>query len=112
MIDRIQRTPDDEHITRTASTCHAWRGDDSYAPYADVPGFCTAMTLEEGRGHGHVLTPGRNIRAAAMEDDGESHAAKMARLPGTLEEQFAEAPRLEMAIRMHLGMLANKREEP
>jgi type I restriction enzyme M protein len=43
--------------------------------------------------------------AEAVEDDGEPFEAKMARLTATLEEQFAEGARLEVAIRENLRRL-------
>jgi type I restriction enzyme M protein len=45
-----------------------------------------------------VLTPGRYVGAADVEDDGEPFAEKMARLSATLKEQFAESARLEKII--------------
>ena len=45
-----------------------------------MPGFCKAATLEEIRGHDYVLTPGRYVGAAEVEDDGEPFEEKMERL--------------------------------
>ena len=70
--------------------------------YADVPGFCKSATLAEIAAHNHVLTPGRYVGAADVEDDGEPFAEKMARLVATLEGQFAESARLEETIRANL----------
>jgi type I restriction-modification system DNA methylase subunit len=39
--------------------------------YSDIPGFCRSSTLDEIRAHGHVLTPGRYVGAADIEDDGD-----------------------------------------
>jgi type I restriction enzyme M protein len=106
LIDRVHRelTPDD--IARIANAYHAWRGDkDSRAVYADVPGFCKSVTLDEVRAHRHVLTPGRYVGAAEVEDDGEPFEDKMARLTATLEAQFAEGARLEASIRENLRWL-------
>ncbi len=75
------------------------------APYADIPGFCKSATLDDIRGHGHVLTPGRYVGAAAAEDDGEPFEEKMARLVATLREQQAEAARLDAAIAANLEAL-------
>ncbi len=61
----------DEDIAKIADTYHAWRGEQDAGEYADVPGFCKSVTLEEIREHGHVLTPGRYVGAEAVEDDGE-----------------------------------------
>jgi type I restriction-modification system DNA methylase subunit len=34
-----------------------------------VPGICKSASLEEIKGHGYVLTPGRYVGAADVEDD-------------------------------------------
>jgi hypothetical protein len=48
------------------------------------------------RGHGHILTPGRYVGAAAVEDDGvpfpEKFAALRAKLEGQLEEGEKRGP--------------------
>jgi type I restriction enzyme M protein len=56
------------------------------------------VTLDEVRKHGHVLTPGRYVGAAAQEDDGEPFEEKMKRLVAQLREQQAEAAKLDAAI--------------
>ena len=87
------------------NTYHAWRGEESAGEYADVPGFCKSANLEEVRKHGHVLTPGRYVGAAAPEDDGEPFAAKMQRLTAQWRKQQAEAQRLDAAIATNLAAL-------
>ncbi|HNS03857.1 MAG TPA: class I SAM-dependent DNA methyltransferase, partial [Anaerolineae bacterium] len=78
MIDRTHRELSDDDIGQIAGTYHAWRGDgDSAASYADIPGFCKAATLEEIRQHGHILTPGRYVGAAQVEEEGEPFEEKM-----------------------------------
>lgn len=106
MEDRVHRTLDSDDIASIAGTYHAWRGD-SDEPYADVPGFCRAATLDEVREHNHVLTPGRYVGAEAAEADAEPFEDKMQRLVATLEEQFAESTRLELEIRSSLRNLRN-----
>ena len=70
-----------------------------------MPGFCKAATLDDVRGHGHVLTPGRYVGAEEVEDDGEPFDEVMARLAETLREQQAEAAKLDAAIAANLKEL-------
>jgi len=52
-----------------------------------------------------VLTPGRYVGAAEIEDDGIPFEEKMADLSIMLYEQFAEADQLETTIRKNLENL-------
>ena len=105
MIDRVHRELADADIERIAGTYHAWRGDPGAEPYADVPGFCRAATVDEMRSHGHVLTPGRYVGAAELQDDLESFDDKMRRLTATLHQQRAQAANLDAAIAESLRVL-------
>lgn len=105
MTDRVHRELMEPDIARVAGTYHAWRGDKDAGKYEDVPGFCKAATLEEIRGHGFVLTPGRYVGAEAAEEDDEPFEEKLKRLTGKLEEQFAEGAKLESLIRDNLRRL-------
>ena len=68
-------------------------------------GFCKSVSTDEIREHGYVLTPGRYVGAAEIEDDGIPFEEKMAELSATLYEQFAEADQLEAAIKKNLETL-------
>ena len=105
MVDRIHRELTDQDIARIADTYHAWRGETGAGAYQDIPGFCKSATVDEIATHGYVLTPGRYVGAAAVEDDGEPFEQKMTRLTATLQEQFRESARLETAIRKNLQEL-------
>jgi type I restriction enzyme M protein len=98
LVDRVHRDLSDVDIAKMAGTYHAWRGDKDADEYADVPGFCKSATLDNIREHGHVLTPGRYVGAAAAEEDGEPFEEKMQRLSTTLRKQQAEAAQLDAAI--------------
>lgn len=54
-------------------------------------------------GHGYVLTPGRYVGAAAVEEDETPFAERFAALQGRLEGQFEEAERLTGVIREKLA---------
>ncbi|MBL8866262.1 MAG: N-6 DNA methylase, partial [Planctomycetia bacterium] len=115
MVDRVHRELTDADVAKIAGTYHAWRGDppdsrhsgESRNPalYEDIPGFCKSATLEDIRKHGHVLTPGRYVGAAAQEDDGEPFEEKMKRLTAAVREQQAEAAKLDAAIATNLKEL-------
>jgi type I restriction enzyme M protein len=70
-----------------------------------VPGFCRAALLDEIRKHGHVLTPGRYVGAAATAEDLEPFEMKMRRLTATLREEQAEGMRLDALINANLREL-------
>ncbi len=113
MVSRVNRELTDEDIAKITDTYHAWRGDplpenlklkteNSGVAYSDVPGFCFSATTEQIASHGHVLTPGRYVGAADVEDDGEPFEEKMPRLVAELNAQFAESAKLEHAIKANL----------
>ena len=78
---------------------------DNPAIYQDIPGFCKSATLDEIRHHGHILTPGRYVGAAAVEDDGEPFEEKMARLTVELRGQMEESGKLDKLIWANLEEL-------
>ena len=101
MISRTHRELTDDDIQRISDTYHAWRGTSDDA-YADEPGFCRSVTLDEILEHDGVLTPGRYVGMADSEDDGEPFDAKMERLTTDLAEHFAKGAELEERIRRNL----------
>ncbi|MCC5091250.1 type I restriction-modification system subunit M [Xanthomonas campestris] len=105
LVDRTRRELNDAEVARIAATYHAWRGEQDAGDYADIAGFCKSAPLDEVRKHGHVLTPGRYVGAAAQEDDGEPFAQKMQRLATLWREQQQEAVKLDAAIEMNLKHL-------
>jgi type I restriction enzyme M protein len=103
LVSRTLLMLNEDEIKCVAGKYHNWRtGEDEYT---DVPGFCKSATLDEIAGHGYVLTPGRYVGAAELEDDGEPFSEKMKRLTATLHEQFAESARLEQVILKNLVRL-------
>lgn len=99
LVDRVHRELADADIQQIADTYHAWRGDkECKAKYTDVPGFCKSATLDDIRAHGHILTPGRYVGAADVEDDGEPFEEKMKRLTSELRQQTEESANLDKLI--------------
>jgi type I restriction enzyme M protein len=103
MVDRTRKEFSDADIDKITLAYHAWRGETEAGVYGDIPGFCKAAPLEEVRGHGHILTPGRYVGAADVEDDDMPFADRFAALRAKLDEQFAEANRLTVVIRERLA---------
>ncbi len=125
LIDRVHRELTDDDIHKIADTYHAWRGDgDSTSrrggfetrphkshpnqggfetrPYDDIPGFCYSATTDEIRSHQYILTPGRYVGAAEVEDDGEPFDEKMTRLTAELRKQMEEGAKLDKLIWQNL----------
>ncbi|WP_342526665.1 class I SAM-dependent DNA methyltransferase [Chryseomicrobium sp. FSL W7-1435] len=100
MVDRKLRELLPEDIEKIASAYHSWRNKDGN--YEDVAGFVKSASLEEVRGHDHILTPGRYVGLADEEDDGIPFEEKMEKLTSELSELFAKSNELEDQIRKNL----------
>jgi type I restriction enzyme M protein len=106
MKTRVERVLTDEDIAKIGDTVHAWRGDGEVSDaYEDVAGFCYKAKLEEIEKNGFVLTPGRYVGAADIEDDGEVFEDKMNRLSTLLKQQQEEGAKLDAAIARNLAWL-------
>lgn len=105
MVDRTHRELTDEHIARIARTFHAWRGEPDAGKYANVPGFCACITLDEIVQHKHVLTPGRYVGSEKYESDGEPMDVKILRLTEELLVALDECDRLQRRVRSALETL-------
>jgi len=101
---RKQKQLSSEEVDRIATTYHRFRSEN--VPEA-VRGFCRVATIDEIRGHGYILTPGRYVGAKGAQDEDEPIEEKLPRLVKQLEEQFGEAAALERVIRAKLQGLAN-----
>lgn len=101
MISRVQKELTAEDLAQITSIYHNWRGDGD-GGYEDVAGLCKSAMFEEVKAHDFVLTPGRYVGAAEVEDDGEPFEEKMERLTGLLSTQMAESVRLDVQIRLVL----------
>lgn len=99
LTDRVHRDLAEEDIAQIADTYHAWRDGKKYE---DIAGFCKSATIEDIRAQGYVLTPGRYVGAAELEEDDEPFEQKMARLTKELEAQFEESNSIEKQIRQSL----------
>lgn len=93
---RVLREFTKEDIEKIAGTYHVWRNKNG--KYKDEPGFCKSASLEDIQKHDFVLTPGRYVGAAEVEDDGEPFEEKMDRLTSLLREQMAMSKKLDLQI--------------
>lgn len=111
MIDRTERILTDEDLEKISDTYHAWRGTKSAKKkslsYKDVPGFCYSATLQEIEKHDYVLTPGRYVGAAEVEEDpnAEPVEERIARLTKELFTHLDESARLDAVVREQLGRI-------
>jgi len=105
MVDRTRKEFSDADVEKITRSYHAWRGEADVGAYEDVPGFCKSATLEDVRGHGYLLTPGRYVGAADVEDNEAPFGERFGALESKLADQFAEADRLTSAIRENLSRI-------
>ncbi|GAB0154183.1 type I restriction-modification system subunit M [Marinobacterium sp. BA1] len=122
MTSRIHKELTTEDIAEIAGTYHNWRTGRWNGEYAaqggasvaggrmpgateDKAGFCKSATFDEIEANDFVLTPGRYVGAAEIEDDGIPFETKMAELSRTLYQQMDEAEKLDAVIRKNLGVL-------
>jgi type I restriction enzyme M protein len=126
MISRTQKELSAEDIAQIADTYHSWRSGacandelsvmsdelktqhselsthHSLAAYEDVPGYCKSATIDEIKKHDYVLTPGRYVGAAPLEDDGIPFETKMTELSANLFSQMKVSAELDEIIRQNL----------
>ncbi|NOU07180.1 MAG: type I restriction-modification system subunit M [Hyphomicrobiaceae bacterium] len=115
MLDRVRRELSSDDIAKIANVYHRWRAKpatlkkEKLDAYADEPGFCKAAKIEGEHGvrsHGYVLTPGRYVGAADVEDDGVPFEEKFAELRAKLEGQFREGAKLSSLISSKLAKVS------
>ena len=105
LVDRVHRDLSDEEIAEIARTYHAWRGEADAGEYEDKAGFCKSATISEIKSHKYVLTPGRYVGAAELEDDGIPFEEKMVELTTTLYGQMRQGAELDAVIRKNMEVL-------
>jgi type I restriction enzyme M protein len=106
MVDRTRKEFSEADIEKITRTYHAWRGEGDAGAYEDVLGFCKSALLEEIKGHGYVLTPGRYVGAAEAEEDERPFAERISLLSQKLDGQFSRSDELNKIIRNKLGWMS------
>ena len=94
----------DSAIGKIVAAYHAWR--EGRADYEDVLGFCKAVKNEEIEAQGFVLTPGRFVGAAKVEEDDTPFIERLGTLTAMLKEQQAETMRLNQKVAKVLKCLS------
>ena len=102
MIDRTHKELTADDLAEITRTYHAWRGEEKDGEYEDKAGYCKAAKREEITKHDYVLTPGRYVGAAEVEDDGIPFETKMTELTKTLYQQMKESEKLDTVIRKNM----------
>ncbi|PMM99199.1 DNA methyltransferase [Vibrio lentus] len=117
MISRTNKELTKDDIALIADTYHAWRsdeaelkarierGDGKVEKYEDKAGFSKSATVADIKANDFVLTPGRYVGAAEVEDDGIPFEIKMSELSQTLYNQMNQSQELDKAIRRNLEAL-------
>ncbi len=112
MISRTNKELTTDDIAEIARTYHAWRSSSSHSReggnlpiYQDKAGYSKSASLDDIKANDYVLTSGRYVGAAEIEDDGIPFEFKMKELSQTLYSQMEQAEELDKAIRQSLGVL-------
>ena len=98
MVTRKLREFTDEDIAKVAGAFDVFR-EGTFEP---EKGFSAEATIEDIAKQDYILTPGRYVGIADVEEDDEPFDDKMKRLTGELSELFKESDRLQEQIKKNL----------
>ena len=98
MVSRKLREFTEEDIAKVAGAFDAYRKGE----LEDEKGFCATVGLDKIAEQDYILTPGRYVGIAEVEDDGEPFEEKMARLTSEISKCFEESNRLQEQIKKNL----------
>jgi type I restriction enzyme M protein len=102
LVDRTRREFSEDDIAHIAAAYHAWRGEPGAKDYADIPGLCNAVGIDEIRSHNYVLTPGRYVQAEEGAEDTYDFVERFAELREELESRLDDSDKLSEEIRKML----------
>ncbi len=100
LINRRTREFSDEDIAKVADTYHQWRKKDG--EYKDEPGFCNSTPIEKIKALDYVLSPGRYVGLAEVEDDFD-FGERFTQLKAEFEAQLKEETALNKRIKTNLA---------
>lgn len=98
MVTRKLREFTDDDIAKVAQAFTDFRE----GKLEPVKGFCAAVTTDDIAKQDYILSPGRYVGIADVEEDDEPFDEKMKRLTGELSELFKESDRLQEQIKKNL----------
>lgn len=98
MVSRKLREFTEEDITKVSKTFDAFRDGE----IEEEKGFSKVATIDDIAKQDFILTPGRYVGIADIEEDDEPFEEKMARLTGELAKCFEESNRLQEQIKKNL----------
>ena len=98
MVTRKLREFTDDDIAKVAQAFTDFRE----GKLEPVKGFCAAVSTDDIAKQDYILTPGRYVGIADVEEDDEPFDEKMKRLTGELSELFKESDRLQEQIKKNL----------
>jgi type I restriction enzyme M protein len=105
MVDRTRKEFSDADIEKITRAYHAWRGEGEAGTYEDVPGFCKSASLDEIKGHGYVLNPGRYVGSEDIETDDTPFEERFGVLKQKLDDHFKASDDSSKALRSLLARL-------
>lgn len=98
MVTRKLREFTEEDIAKVAKAFDDFRNGE----LEEEKGFSAIASIEDIAQQDFILTPGRYVGIAEVEDDGEPFEEKMARLTGEISKCFEESKRLQEQIKKNL----------
>ncbi|KAF0249517.1 MAG: type I restriction enzyme M protein, partial [bacterium] len=121
-IDRAHREFTDQQIEFLANIVRLYRGEEiennrgsaemmaekfPNGCYVDVPGLCKVATMDEIRGQGYSLNPGRYVGVTEKEKESFDFKERLEELNTELELLNSEAHELEAKIGNNIALLLN-----
>jgi type I restriction enzyme M protein len=107
METRTLRAFSEADVLKVADTYHAWRGSETSngEVYADLTGFCRAVSTAEIASRSYVLTPGPYVGNEEAEVDAELPTQKIARLSAEVRDGFKRREDLQATVLAALDSL-------
>ena len=102
METRVIKVLTDEDINLISNTVSSWR---NAKGYENIQGFCKSISTKEIENQGYLLTPGRYVGYADVEDDDIPFEEKLKSLKSELIKLEEEGSRLSKRIKNYLKII-------